>query len=73
MASSESDPFDYVDHTDLESPHANQPDCQLVANLVEHDHHPDEYAVTPVGLESDILTTWITIDADDMLDLGEWQ
>ena len=69
---SSSEPTD-ADHTDLESPHANQSGCQLVADLVEHDHHPDEYAVAPIDLESGILTTWITIDADDMLDLGEWQ
>ena len=71
MSSSESDPFEY-DH-DLETPHANQPNCQLEASRVVHDDRPDEYAITPVDLESGIVTTWIAVEADDVLDLDDYR
>ncbi len=65
--------MDRVDHTDLESPDANQPEILLEHTYVEHDDRPDELGVTPIDMEPGIMTQWITIDAEDACDLDEWR
>ncbi|ELY73233.1 DUF7511 domain-containing protein [Natrinema pallidum] len=73
MTETESDPFDYVDRSDLETPHATQPRPTLEAVRVEHDDRPDELGVTPVDMAPGVLTEWITIDEADVCDLAEWR
>ncbi|QCC57266.1 DUF7511 domain-containing protein [Natrinema thermotolerans] len=70
---SQSDPFDYVDRSDLETPHANQPADALEYVRVEHDDRPDELGVTPVDMDPGVMTEWITIDAADACDLDDWR
>lgn len=67
----ESDPFNYVDVSDFKTTDIHPPDYVLEHALVEHDRRPDEYGVTPIDTESGILTAWIAIEADDMIDLEE--
>lgn len=71
MRESESDPFEYVDVSDFASTDAHSPDYVLEHVLVENDDRPDEYGVTPIDTESGVLTTWVAIEADDMVDLKE--
>ncbi|PCR88657.1 DUF7511 domain-containing protein [Natrinema ejinorense] len=73
MSSNESDPFEYPGCDDLEPQQPALPDYTLEHALVEHDHHPDEYAVTPIDTEPGVLTTWLTIDVADACDLTGWR
>ena len=72
----DTDPFHYV--TDPVTPvESTNPDDHrrgaLTHDRITHDHRRDELAVTPVDMQSGVLTEWITIDAADACDLADWR
>jgi len=69
---STTDPFDYVDHTDLETPHANQRRETLEAVHVRNTDEPDELFVIPEdATEAELMTVWITASGDAFIELTD--
>ena len=70
----DTDPFQWVtDPTTHDTPEANQRTTGLEHFVVEYDDRPDELALVPREPEGDVVTTWLTIDADAALDLKLWR
>ncbi|ELY85267.1 DUF7511 domain-containing protein [Natrinema gari] len=73
MSSSKPDPFNWIDRSDLESPHANQRRIDAVHTLADPDGVPPQCAIHPPADEAEILTAWVAasgeqsfVDLEDM-------
>ena len=71
----DTDPFQWVTDptTTHEAPEANQRTDAICHYVTDHDDRPDELVFVPRDPEDDVVTTWITIDADAALDLRYWR
>jgi len=68
------DPFEYAtDPVTHDTPDANQRRETICHYVTEHDDRPDELVFVPRDPENDVLTSWVTIDADDAVDLKHWR
>lgn len=73
MSESESDPFDYVDVSDFESPDANQRRDTLEHTVVEHDDRPDELSVYPREVENGAFKQCMVAEDGSFVLLADWR
>ncbi|PGF14255.1 hypothetical protein CP556_24940 [Natrinema sp. CBA1119] len=69
---SESDPFDYVSPSDLESPHANQRRDAISRVQIENDDWPDELAIFDASGEL-AEQAWISASGESFVALADWR
>jgi hypothetical protein len=57
-------------HHETSPPDPDSDGPALVGTLVRYDDAPDEYTVHPPdAAEPDLLTTWLTVEREDLVDL----
>lgn len=58
----------------VERPRTDPAGDQATPLSGEHDADADEYTVYPAcASENDLVTTWLTVDADTVVDTTDWR